>query len=176
MTIFDPEGKPIEMIDDSEVHGSDPYVVLNPPADGEYTLKINDILWRDNIQACVQVLPVFEMKPNARRSGKLRFYQFDLKKGQYLTVMPKTLEMSPAQLLMDLHEPEGGRIARFGNGDSLLQPLRKDLKDGITAYMFPICLIEKDCPIKSISPLRLRLLNWQRPFIRIFTLPSLARR
>ena len=47
MTIFDPEGRTIEMIDDSEVHGSDPYVVLNPPADGEYTLKINDILWRD---------------------------------------------------------------------------------------------------------------------------------
>ena len=60
MTIFDPEGRPIEMIDDSEVHGSDPYVVLNPPADGEYTLKINDILWRDNIQACVQVSPVLK--------------------------------------------------------------------------------------------------------------------
>ena len=30
MTIFDPEGRPIEMIDDSEVHGSDPYVVLDP--------------------------------------------------------------------------------------------------------------------------------------------------
>jgi hypothetical protein len=56
----------------------------------------------------------------------------DLKQGQYLTVMPKTLELgSPAQLLMDLHEPEGGRIARFGNGDSLLQPLRKKIpKDG----------------------------------------------
>ena len=133
MTIFDPEGKPIEMIDDSEVHGSDPYVVLNPPADGEYTLKINDILWRDNIQACVQVSPVFEMKPNADEIGKTpASISLDLKKGQYLTVMPKTLELgSPAQLLMDLHEPEGGRIARFGNGDSLLQPLRKRIpKDG----------------------------------------------
>ena len=121
------------MIDDSEVHGSDPYVVLNPPADGEYTLKINDILWRDNIQACVQVSPVFEMKPNADEIGKTpASISLDLKKGQYLTVMPKTLELgSPAQLLMDLHEPEGGRIARFGNGDSLLQPLRKRIpKDG----------------------------------------------
>ena len=133
MTIFDPEGRPIEMIDDSEVHGSDPYVVLNPPANGEYTLKINDILWRDNIQACVQVSPVFEMKPNVDEIGKTpSSISLDLKKGQYLTVMPKTLELgSPAQLLMDLHEPEGGRIARFGNGDSLLQPLRKRIpKDG----------------------------------------------
>ena len=133
MTIFDPEGRPIEMIDDSEVHGSDPYVVLNPPADGEYILKINDILWRDNIQACVQVSPVFEMKPNADEIGKTpASISLDLKKGQYLTVMPKTLELgSPAQLLMDLHEPKGGRIARFGNGDSLLQPLRKRIpKDG----------------------------------------------
>ena len=133
MTIFDPEGRPIEMIDDSEVHGSDPYVVLNPPEDGEYTLKINDILWRDNIQACVQVSPVFEMKPNADEIRKTpASISLDLKKGQYLTVMPKTLELgSPAQLLMDLHEPEGGRVARFGNGDSLLQPLRKRIpKDG----------------------------------------------
>ena len=133
MTIFDPEGRPIDMIDDSEVHGSDPYVVLNPPADGEFTLKINDILWRDNIQACVQVSPFFEIQPNADEIGKTpASISLDLKKGQYLTVMPKTLELgSPAQLLMDLHEPEGGRIARFGNGDSLLQPLRKRIpKDG----------------------------------------------
>ena len=133
MTIFDPEGGSIDMIDDSEVHGSDPYVVLNPPADGEYTLKINDILWRDNIQACVQVSPFFEIQPNADEIRKTpASISLDLKKGQYLTVIPKTLELgSPAQLLMDLHEPEGGRIARFGNGDSLLQPLRKRIpKDG----------------------------------------------
>ncbi len=133
MTIFDPEGRPIEMIDDSEVHGSDPYVVFDPPADGVYSLKINDILWRENIQACVQVSPVFKMQPNADEIGKTpASISLDLKKGQYLTVMPKTLELgSPAQLLMDLHESEGGRIARFGNGDSLLQPLRKRIpKDG----------------------------------------------
>jgi hypothetical protein len=133
MTIINPEGRPIEMIDDSEVHGSDPYTVLNPPADGEYSLKINDILWRDNIQACVQVSPVAVMKPNADEIGKTpASISLDLKKGQYLTVMPKTFELgSPAQLLMDLHEPEGGRIARFGNGDSLLKPLRKRIpKDG----------------------------------------------
>ena len=133
MTIFDPEGKTIEMIDDSEVHGSDPYVVLDPPADGEYSLKINDILWRDNIQACLQLSPVVEMQPEADEIPKTpASISLDLKKGQYLTVMPKTLELgSPAQLLMDLHEPEGGRIARFGNGDSLLQPLRKKIpKDG----------------------------------------------
>ena len=133
MTIIDPEGRLIEMVDDSEVHGSDPYVVLDPPADGEYSLKINDILWRDNIQACVQVTPVVKMQSNADEIKKTpASISLDLKKGQYLTVLPKTLEMgSPAQLLMDLHEPEGGRIARFGNGDSLLQPLRKRIpKDG----------------------------------------------
>ena len=133
MMIFDPEGRPIEMIDDSEVHGSDPYVVFDPSADGEYSLKINDILWRENIQACVQVSPVFKMQPNADEIGKTpASISLDLKKGQYLTVMPKTLELgSPAQLLMDLHDPKGGRIARFGNGDSLLQPLRKRIpKDG----------------------------------------------
>ena len=133
MTIIDPEGRAIEMIDDSEVHGSDPYVVFDPPADGEYSLKINDILWRDDIQACVQVSPVDEMQPEADEIPKTpASISLDLKKGQYLTVMPKTLELgSPAQLLMDLHEPEGGRIARFGNGDSLLQPLRKMIpKDG----------------------------------------------
>ena len=133
MTIFDTEGRLIEMIDDSEVHGSDPYVVFDPPADGEYSLKINDILWRDNIQACVQVSPFLEMQTEADDIGKTpASISLDLKKGQYLTVMPKSLELgSPAQLLMDLHEPEGGRIARFGNGDSLLQPLRKRIpKDG----------------------------------------------
>jgi len=133
MMIFDPEGRPIEMIDDSEVHGSDPYVVFDPSADGEYSLKINDILWRENIQACVQVSPFVEMQPNADEIGKTpASINLDLKKGQYLTVMPKTLELgSPAQLLMDLHDPKGGRIARFGNGDSLLQPLRKRIpKDG----------------------------------------------
>lgn len=133
MTIFDPEGRAIEMIDDSEVHGSDPYIVLDPPSDGEYSLKINDILWRDDIQACVQVSHVDEMQQNGDEIPKTpASIRLDLKKGQYLTVMPKTLELgSPAQLLMDLHEPEGGRIARFGNGDSLLQPLRKRIpKDG----------------------------------------------
>ena len=133
MTIFDPEGRPIEMIDDSEVYGSDPYAVLDPLADGEYSLKINDILWRDNIQACVQVSPVVEMQPEAEDTGKTpASISLDLKQGQYLTVTPKTLELgSPAQLLMDLHEPKGNRIARFGNGDSLLQPLRKRIpKDG----------------------------------------------
>jgi hypothetical protein len=133
MTIFDPEGRPIKMIDDSEVHGSDPYVVFDPPADGEYSLKINDILWRDNIEACVQVRPVVAMQSNEDEIGKTpASINLDLKQGQYLTVMPKTLELgSPAQLLMDLHEPEGDRIARFGNGDSLLQPLRKRIpKDG----------------------------------------------
>jgi hypothetical protein len=133
MAIFDPEGRPIKMIDDSEVHGSDPYVVFDPPADGEYSLKINDILWRDNIEACVQVRPVVAMQSNEDEIGKTpASINLDLKQGQYLTVMPKTLELgSPAQLLMDLHEPEGGRIARFGNGDSLLQPLRKRIpKDG----------------------------------------------
>ncbi len=133
MMIFDPDGRPIEMIDDSEVHGSDPYVVFDPSADGEYSLKINDILWRENIQACVQVSPFVEMQPNADEIGKTpASINLDLKKGQYLTVMPKTLELgSPAQLLMDLHDPKGGRIARFGNGDSLLQPLRKRIpKDG----------------------------------------------
>jgi hypothetical protein len=133
MTIFDPEGRPIKMIDDSEVHGSDPYVVFDPPADGEYSLKINDILWRDNIEACVQVRPVVAMQSNEDEIGKTpASINLDLKQGQYLTVMPKTLELgSPAQLLMDLHEPEGDRIARFGNGDSLLQPLRKKIpKDG----------------------------------------------
>ena len=133
MTIYDPEGKPIEMIDDSEVHGSDPHVVLDPPADGEYSLKINDILWRDDIQACLQVLPVVEMQPSADEIRNTpSSISLDLKQGQYLTVIPKTLELgSPAQLLMDLHEPSGGRIARFGNGDTLLQPLRKKIpKDG----------------------------------------------
>ena len=133
MTIFDTEGRLIEMIDDSEVHGSDPYVVFDPPAEGEYSLKINDILWRDNIQACVQASPFLEMQTDADDIGKTpASISLDLKKGQYLTVMPKSLELgSPAQLLMDLHEPEGGRIARFGNGDSLLQPLRKRIpKDG----------------------------------------------
>ena len=133
MTIFDPEGKPIEMVDDSEVYGSDPYVVLDSLADGEYSLKINDILWRDNIQACVQVSPFVEMQPEADDTGKTpASISLDLKQGQYLTVTPKTLELgSPAQLLMDLHEPKGSRIARFGNGDSLLQPLRKRIpKDG----------------------------------------------
>ena len=127
MTIFDPEDRLIEMIDDSEVHGSDPYVVFDPPADGEYSIKINDILWQDNIQACVQVSPFVEMQPNGNEIGKTpASISLELKKGQYLTVMPKSLELgSPAQLLMDLHEPKGGRIARFGNGDSLLQPLRK---------------------------------------------------
>ena len=133
MTIFDPEDRLIEMIDDSEVHGSDPYVVFDPPADGEYSIKINDILWQDNIQACVQVSPFVEMQPNGNEIGKTpASISLELKKGQYLTVMPKSLELgSPAQLLMDLHEPKGGRIARFGNGDSLLQPLRKRIpKDG----------------------------------------------
>ena len=133
MTIFDPEGRPIKMIDDSEVHGSDPFVVFDPPVDGEYSLKINDILWRDNIEACVQVTPVVVMQSNEDEIGKTpASINLDLKQGQYLTVMPKTLELgSPAQLLIDLHEPEGGRIARFGNGDSLLQPLRKRIpKDG----------------------------------------------
>ena len=133
MTIFDPEDRLIEMIDDSEVHGSDPYVVFDPPADGEYSIKINDILWQDNIQACVQVSAFVEMQPNGNEIGKTpASISLELKKGQYLTVMPKSLELgSPAQLLMDLHEPKGGRIARFGNGDSLLQPLRKRIpKDG----------------------------------------------
>ena len=133
MAIFDPEGRPIKMIDDSEVHGSDPYVIFDPPADGEYSLKINDILWRDNIEACVQVTPVVAMQSNEDEIGKTpASINLDLKQGQYLTVMPKTLELgSPAQLLIDLHEPEGDRIARFGNGDSLLQPLRKRIpKDG----------------------------------------------
>ena len=179
MTIFDPEGKPIEMVDDSEVYGSDPYAVLDSLVDGEYSLKINDILWRDNIQACVQVSPFVEMQPEAEDTGKTpASISLDLKQGQYLTVTPKTLELgSPAQLLMDLHEPKGNRIARFGNGDSLLQPLRKRIpKDGDYRLHISDLLNREGLPYQVDISTEVAPLNWQRPFIRIFTLPSLAKR
>ncbi|MEO0415825.1 MAG: hypothetical protein AAF226_12840, partial [Verrucomicrobiota bacterium] len=125
--VCDAEGNQLDLIDDHEVIGSDPYLVFDPPNDGTYRLQIHDILWRHDVQACLQVTPWQEPQSEGIQRTPATI-DLDLEKGQYLTITPNTLDSgSPAQLLMDLYGPDDNRVARGGDGDSILQPLRKKI-------------------------------------------------
>ena len=109
-------------------------------------------------------------------SGNSRFHQFGFEKGQYLTVTPKTLELgSPAQLLMDYMSQKEVASHDLAMETLCFNRSKKDPKDGITISYFRFAQ-SRGIALSSRYLSEARLLNWQRPFIRIFTLPSLAKR
>ncbi len=160
LDIKDAAGKLVAAIDDSEVRGSDPFYIFHPPADGRYTAEVHDILWRAKIQGCLQIAPYLDpvAKEGLEQTPATR--EIDLQKGQYLTITPQTLELdSPAQLVLDLHGPDGKRLVRAGTGDSLLQPLRRRI-DQEGSYRLEI----SDLLGREGLPFQLDISTTQPPF------------
>ena len=131
LSIHQPSGKKLAFIDDDEVTGSDPFLRFTSAEDGDYTLTVHDIQWRNGAQACLSITRAGDSKPPKGRltSNNPEPIPLDLQAGQYLTLTPETRAIgSPALLLLELHNPDGQRVAQSGTGDALDEILRRKVQ------------------------------------------------
>ena len=129
LSLRGPDGQLLTLADDDPVSGADPLLRFKATAAGRHTLEVHDLHWAAGPFAVLRVGGRSLRKaqlPNAhhRTRSDPRPIALHLKKGEYLTITPRTHVLgSPAMLLMELKEA-GRRLSQSGKGDQLDEPLR----------------------------------------------------